>query len=82
MFDVIFSGVCSCDLVNMVEVMLIFNNVFKLFCVDIEEVCVGCWLYCSGESVYCINDKDCWFCDVKELLLDIGVNVYVYSIIV
>jgi chromosome segregation protein len=81
MQDVIFSGARSRQPSDLAEVTLTFDNTSKLLQIESEEVHVSRRLFRSGESVYRINDRDCRLRDIRELLMDTGVNVNAYSII-
>jgi chromosome segregation protein len=81
MADVIFAGSRSRKPANFAEVQLTFDNRAGLLRSDQEEVVVGRVLYRSGESDYRLNGNSCRLRDTRELLLDTGVGVDVYSVI-
>ncbi|MGF1635283.1 MAG: chromosome segregation protein SMC [Phycisphaerae bacterium] len=86
MMDVIFNGSAGRKPGGMAEVQLVFENPLRgdagrLLQYDADEVAVGRRLYRDGTSDYIINGRSARLKDVRDIFLDTGVGVDVYSII-
>ena len=81
MEEVIFAGTASRKSRGMAEVTLVIDNSSGLLDIDYNEVAITRRMYRSGESEYMINNNQCRFRDIKELIMDTGIGVDGYSII-
>ena len=81
MQDVIFNGTENRKSQSFCEVSLYFDNTYKIFPIEYDEVVLSRKLYRSGESEYAINKTPCRLKDIVDLLRDSGLGKESYSII-
>ena len=81
MQDVIFNGTENRKSQSFCEVSLYFDNTYKIFPIEYNEVVLSRKLYRSGESEYAINKTPCRLKDIVDLLRDSGLGKESYSII-
>ncbi len=81
MQDVIFAGTEKRKKLSYCEVSLVFDNTYKWFNIEYDEVVLTRKLYRSGESEYMINRKPCRLKDIRDILYDSGIGKDGYSII-
>ena len=81
MEEVIFSGTSSRKSRGMAEVNLVIDNTDGSLPIDYKEISITRRMFKSGESEYYINGSQCRLRDIRELIMDTGIDVDGYSLI-